>query len=179
MKNWTRSSVTSDKNELEIYKVFSDEISNLKKLMQEYIDDKGSENRSLFVLYNNQLMPLSVLFTLKNAIIHNHNLSIEQRAQQSSMLEEVYYRSFEELHNRIIFMAISNPNDVNLKIISNEVSIINSLIRKYLHLIAIQRSGINSISNAKDLKLLEDNIIMRSSDLEQRLKMDNIKRGYR
>lgn len=175
-QSWLHSSVSDDKQELEAYQTFKDELENIKRVRGEYISEEGREDYMLQVLYNGKLVPLSLLETLKNSILYNKTLSVEQKAKQSSYLEELYRESLKELESRIITMAINNPNNVYLKQISSSISTLNKLIKRYANLIAIQRSGIKTITDNDELKSLEDSILIRSSEIEQRLAIETMKR---
>ena len=78
--------------------------------------------------------------------------------------------------SRILNMARINPDNVYLSKISSSLNIINTLLKRYLHLIAIKKSGLMSISNYNELKQLEESIIMRISELNYRITTDTMKR---
>ena len=176
VKNWAHSSISEDKQEIETYQNFQNEIENIRKIIKEYLDTEGSEDNLLKVNYNNQLVPLNLLQTLKNSILNNKKMSIEEKVKESSLIEEFYRRAFEELENRVIRMAQVNPNNVYLSKISSSLGVINTLLKRYLYLTAIQRSGLTSISSYDELKKLEDNILIRISELDYRITTDTMKR---
>lgn len=176
VKNWTHSSFSDDKKEIETYQVFQAEIDNIKKTINEYIEIEGSEDDFLKIDFNNQLMPLSLLKTLKNTILNNNKLSIGDRVKRSSLLEELYCEKLEELENKIIAIALSNPSNVYLNKISSSLGVINILLKRYIYLVAIERSGLGTISNYDELKKLEDNIKIRISEINYRITTDTMKR---
>lgn len=176
LKNWTHSSISDDKNEIEAYQTFQNEIERIKQTSEEFIKEEGAENYLLHILYKGKLVSLSFLEILKSSILNNNRLSLEDKIRESSALEETYRKGLEELKNRIITMAIRNPNNVYLSKISSSLSIINTLLTRYRHLLAIQRSGVVNISSYSELKQLEDNILIRISELERRITIDTMKR---
>ena len=176
VRNWTSSSISDDKNEIETYQVFQNEINNIKQTIEGFIKEEGSENYLLHVLYNGKLVSISFLETLKNSILNNNRLSIQDRIKESSLLDSAYRSGLEELKNRIINMARINPDNAYLSKISSSLNIINTLLKRHLHLIAIKKSGLMSISNYNELKQLEESIIMRISELNYRITTDTMKR---
>ncbi len=176
IRNWTYSSISNDKNEIETYQVFQNKINNINQTIEGFIKEEGSENYLLHVLYNGKLVSLSFLETLKNSILNNKRLSIQDRVQESSLLDSAYRSGLEELKNRIINMARINPDNVYLSKISSSLNVINTLLKRYLHLIAIKKSGLTTISNYDELKQLEESIIMRISELNYRITTDTMKR---
>ncbi len=176
LKNWTHSSISSDKQELEIYEYFKNEIENIKKVRKSYIDEEGREDISIYTEYNGEIVPISFLKTYKESVLHDKSLDAISRARKQAMLEDMYRERLKELENRIISMAISIPDNVYLKQISSYINILNQLLRKYAYLLAIQRSGLTTISSEEDLKKLEDNILIRSSEIQKRITIDTMKR---
>lgn len=176
LKNWAHSSITEDKNEIEIYQIFTNEINSIKNTIEEFIKEEGSDNHLLYVLHDGKLVSLSLLETLRNSLLNSKSLSIEDKIKQSSLLEESYRKNLEELKNRIIRMALRRPDNVYLSKISSSIGIINTLLKRYLHLIAIQRSGLVSLSSFDELKKLEDSITIRISELNYRITTDTMKR---
>lgn len=174
--NWTHSSISDDKNEIEVYQLFQTEIENINKIIEEFIKEEGRENYLLYVLYRGKLVSLSLLENLKSSVLYNNRLSIEDRVKESSILEETYHKALEELKNRIITMAIKNPHNVYLSQIASSLRVINTLLKKYLYLLAIKRSGLITISSYDELKSLEDNIKIRISELNYRITTDTMKR---
>jgi len=51
LKNWAHSSIAHDKNEIETYQVFQDEINHINQIIEEFIKEQGTDNRLLHVLY--------------------------------------------------------------------------------------------------------------------------------
>lgn len=176
INNWTHSSISDDKQELETYQVFKNEIDRIKQTSEEFIKEEGTENYLLHILYKGKLVPLSLLQTLRRTVLNSNKLSLEGRVKESSLLEEAYRMGLEELKNRILNMARINPDNVYLSKISSSLNIINTLLKRYLHLIAIKKSGLMSISNYNELKQLEESIIMRISELNYRITTDTMKR---
>lgn len=176
LNNWTHSSIPDDKQEIEVYQVFQTEIESINKTIEEFIKEEGIENYLLHILYNGRLVSLSFLETLKSSILNNNKLSIQDRIKESSLLEETYRKGLDELRNRIINMARIKPDNVYLSKISSSLEVINTLLKRYLHLTAIKRSSLMTISNYDELKRLEDNITIRISELNYRITTDTMKR---
>ena len=176
INNWTHSSISDDKQELETYQVFKNEIDRIKQTSEEFIKEEGTENYMLHILYNGKLVSLSLLEMLKKSVLNNNSLSLEDRVKESYLIEGTYRNGLEELKSRIINMALMNPGNIYLKKIASSLGIINTLLKRYLHLIAIQRSGLTTISSYDELKRLEDNILIRISELNHRITTDTIKR---
>ncbi len=175
IRNWTYSSISDDKNEIETYQVFQDEINHINQTIEEFIKEEGTDNHLLQVLYKGSLVSLSLLETLKSSILNNNRLSLQDRIKESSLLDEAYRKGLDEIRNRIIGMSIK-PDNVYLSKISSSLNIINTLLKRYLHLIAIKKSGLTTISNYDELKQLEESIIMRISELNYRITTDTMKR---
>lgn len=175
LKNWAHSSIAHDKNEIETYQVFQDEINHINQIIEEFIKEQGTDSRLLHVLYKGSLVSLSLLETLKSSILNNNRLSLQDRIKESSLLDEAYRKGLDKVRNKIISMS-SKPDNVYLSKISSSLNIINTLLKRYLHLIAIQKSGLISISNYDELKQLEDSIKIRISELNYRITTDTMKR---
>lgn len=176
LKNWAHSSISDDKHELEVYQIFQNEIDNIKKIRQEYINEEGSYDNKLQVSFKGNLVSLSVIETLKNTILNNQRLSLEERIKENTILADIYREKLKELEDRIITMALRNPENVYLSRISSSLGVINTLLKRYIHLLAIQRSGVTSINNGDDLKQLEDSILIRISEINYRITTDTMKR---
>lgn len=73
-------------------------------------------------------------------------------------------------------MALIDPYNVYLSQIASSLRVINTLLKKYLYLLAIKRSGLITISSYDELKSLEDNIKIRISELNYRITTDTMKR---
>ena len=104
INNWTHSSISDDKQELETYQVFKNEIDRIKQTSEEFIKEEGTENYLLHILYKGKLVPLSLLQTLRRTVLNSNKLSLEDRVKESSLLEEAYRMGLEELKNRILNM---------------------------------------------------------------------------
>lgn len=175
-KNWAHSSISDDKSEIEVYQVFQNEIDNIKQTIEEFIKEEGAENYLLHILYKGRLVSLSFLENYRASILNNIKLSLEYKVKESTLLEEAYRKGLEELKNRIINMARISPDNVYLSKIASSLGVINALLKKYLYLAAIEKSRLTSISSYDELKMLEDNILIRISELNYRITTDTMKR---
>lgn len=176
MKRWSRSSISDDKQELEAYQTFKNEFANIKKYQDTYLKEEGREDNRLFIPLSGELVPLHFLLTLKESVLNNKKLDAIDRAKKASQIEELHRLKLQELENKIIHMAITTPDNVYLKQISSSLSIINTLIKRYAHLMAITSSGVKTVSNRNELRALEDSILIRISEIEHRIAMDTKKR---
>ncbi len=182
LKNWAHSSIEFDKSELNTYQNFQDQISLIDGKIEEYITELGREDKRLLVEYNDEKIPIDLLKLLSETILKNKELSIQQRAHESAKLNRIYLEQLKQLKNKIIALAVSKTDNVYLTYIHSCIQIINVLLREYAHLLAIQRAGISKIDNSGNLnagekiKILKDNIKIRSAEINLRLATDGLKR---
>lgn len=182
LKNWAQSSINDDKKELNAYQSLDDQISLIYSKIDEYINDLGSIDKRLFVEYNGNLVSVSLLNILKDTILKDKNLSIEQRAYQSAELSRIYIEKLTELKEKIIAIAVTQTDNVYLAYINSCIKIINALLKEYNYMQAIKRANISSINNSdninvgKKIKILKDQISIRISEINRRLTIDGLKR---
>lgn len=182
LKNWTHSSVTDDKSELDAYQIFQDQFSSLNSKIEEYISELGYEDERLLIDYNGEKIPLETLKTLGKSILKDNSLNIQQRVLKSEELNRMYYEKLKELKDKITALAINETDNVYLAYINSCIHIINALLKRYAHLLAIQKSTISSIDNSDNLnagekiRVLKDNIDIRTSEINTRLSLENLKR---
>ena len=181
-KNWSHSSINDDKKELNTYQSFNDQISLIYSKIDEYIKEFGNSDERLFVNYNGKLVSMSLLNILKDSVLRDKSLSIEQRTYQSAELNRIYIEKLKELKNKIIAIAVTETDNVYLAYIHSCIQIVNGLLKEYGHLLAIQRSSIYTIDNSGNLnagekiKILKDNIDIRSAEINSRLTIDSLSR---
>ena len=174
LKNWAHSSINDDKKELNAYQKFQDQFSLIDSKLEEYIAEFASEDTRLLIEYNGEKMPINLL--------KSKSLPIEERAYQSAELTRIYYEKLKQLKNRIIALAVTETDNVYLTYIHSCIQIINNLLREYAHLLAIQRTGISKIDNfgnsnaGEKIKVLKDNIEIRTAEINTRLAIDSLKR---
>ena len=182
LKNWAYSSVADDKKELNVYQSFQDQISLINTKIEEYIIELGNEDNRLLVDYNDEKIPINLLKVFSESISKNKNLSIEERMKQKVELDRLYYERLKQLKDKIVALATTQTDNVYLVHIHNCIKIINDMLRQYSCLLAIQKSSIRSIDNIGDrnagekLRILKDYIDIRTSEINCRLTMENIKR---
>ena len=182
LKNWSHSSINDDKKELNAYQCFQDQISLINNKIEEYIAEFGSEDRRLFVNYNKEAIPINLLKIMSESLLKNKSLSVEERAYQSAELTRLYYENLKCLKNKIISLAVSETDNVYLAYIHSCIQIINGLLKEYAHLLAIEKSSIRTIDNTgninagEKIKILKDNIEIRSAQINSRLALESLKR---
>ena len=182
LKNWTHSSVTDDKKELNVYQSFQDQFSLTNSKIEEYIAELGSEDQRLLIDYNGEKMPISLLKTISESLLRSRNLSAEERAHQSAELARISHEKLKELKNKIVSIAVTETDNVYLAYIHSCIKIINSLLKEYSYLLAIQKSSIYAIDNSSSLnagekmKVLKDYIDIRTTEINTRLTIDELKR---
>ncbi len=182
LKNWTHSSVTDDKKELNVYQSFQDQISLINSKTEEYITELGSEDKRLLIEFNGDKIPISLLKIMSESLLKNKSLSIEERATQSAELNRLYYQKLKLLKDKIIELAVNETDNVYLTYIHSCIKIINKLLKEYSYLLAIQRAAITSIDNdgnlnaGEKLRVLKDNIDVRTAEINARLTIDSLKR---
>ena len=182
LKNWAHSSIEFDKSELNTYQNFQDQMSLINGKIEEYITELGSEDKRLLVEYNDEKIPIDLLKLLSETILKNKELSVQQRAHESAELTRIYYEKLKQLKNKIVALAVTETDNVYLAYIHSCIQIINNLLREYAHLLAIQRAGIYKIDNSGNLnagekiKVLKDNIEIRTAEINTRLATDSLKR---
>ena len=182
LKNWAHSSIADDKSELNAYQNFQDHFSLIDSKLEEYIAEFASEDTRLLIEYNGEKMPINLLKIISESLLKSKNLSIEERAYQSAKLTRIYYEKLKQLKNRIIALAVTETDNVYLAYINSYIAIINTLLKQYAHLLAIQRSSIYSIDNqgelnaGEKLKALKDSIDIRTAEIQCRLTTADLKR---
>ena len=182
IKNWMHSSVIDDKKELNIYQSFQDQISLIDSKIEEYIEDLDNDDSRLLINYNGKNMSLRMLKILSESILKDTKLSVEQRAYERAELNRIYYTELKNLKEKIIVIAVTETDNVYLAYINSYIAIINTLLKQYAHLLAIQRSSIYSIDNqgelnaGEKLKALKDSIDIRTAEIQCRLTTDDLKR---
>ena len=182
LKNWAHSSIEFDKSELNTYQNFQDQISLIDGKIEEYITELGREDKRLLVEYNDEKIPIDLLKLLSETILKNKELSVQQRAHESAKLNRIYVEQLKQLKNKIVALAVTETENVYLAYINSYIAIINILLKQYAHLLAIQRSGIYKIDNSGNLnagekmKVLKDNIEVRTAEINTRLVTDSLKR---
>lgn len=182
LKNWTHSSINDDKKELSTYQSIQDQMSSIDSKINEYIEELGREDSRLLIEYNGENIPINILKLMSEALLRNKELSVEEKAYQSAELNLLYYKKLKELKKKIISIAITETDNVYLACINSCIKIINALLKDYSHLLAIQRSEIYSLDNSGNLnagekmKILKDNIEVRTAEINSRLTIDSLKR---
>ncbi len=182
LKNWTKSSINDDKMELEIYQKFKDQIFSIKDKADEYINEMNYTDERLYVEYEGKLVPISYLLSLKQSVMQDKILKPEERAYKSANLTYFYDLKVRELEEKIVNLSLLEPNNVYLAYINSSIQILNSLIKEYVYLMAIQRSQIFKIDNTgnmtagQKLNKLKNEIDLRITEIENRLTIDNLKR---
>lgn len=182
LKNWAHSSINDDKKELNAYQKFQDQFSLIDSKLEEYIAEFASEDTRLLIEYNGEKMPINLLKIIRESLLKSKSLPIEERAYQSAELTRIYYEKLKQLKNRIIALAVTETDNVYLTYIHSCIQIINNLLREYAHLLAIQRTGISKIDNfgnsnaGEKIKVLKDNIEIRTAEINTRLAIDSLKR---
>ena len=182
LKNWAHSSVASDKQELNAYQSFQDQFSLIDSKIEEYLSELGMDDSRLFVNYNGKAIPVNFLKVMSESLLKDKNLSLQEKAIQSEKLNRLYYEKLRQLKEKIISLAVNEKDNVYLTYINSCINIINGLLKEYAHLLAIQRSGIYSINNngnnnaGEKIKVLKDNIEIRSAEINSRLTMENLGR---
>lgn len=177
LKNWTKSSVNDDKKELEIYQLFQDQFNSIKNKSDEYISELGYTDRRLFVNFNGEAVPLSVIDAIKDSIPKNKNLSIQEKAHQVAELSNFYYQKLKEIESRIIDISIKESDNAYLITIANNIKLLNKLLMEYSYLLAIQRSGVKKIESPntyEKIKQLKDSIEIRIAEIQTRLITEEI-----
>ena len=182
LKNWAHSSIASDKQELNAYQSFLDQFSLIDSKIEEYLSELGMDDRRLFVDYNGKEIPINFLKIMSESTLKDKNLSSVERACQSAELIRIYYEKLKQLKNKIISIAVNETDNIYLIYINSCINIINSLLKEYAHLLAVQRSGIYSINNignhnaGEKIKNLKDNIEIRTAEINSRLTMENLRK---
>lgn len=176
LKNWTKSSVNDDKRELEVYQLFQDQFNSIKYKIEEYIKECGYEDKRLFIEYNNELIPLSLLNALKESSLKNRSLSLQERAKLAAELTNFYNQKLKEIEAKIIELSLTERDNVYLITISSYIQIINNLLRKYIGLLAIQKSGVINIKSNNEIQKLKDSIEIRIAEIKTRLSLEEISR---
>lgn len=182
LKNWSHSSINDDKKELNAYQSLNDQISLIYSKIDEYIKELGSLDERLLIDYNGNKISISLLNILKDSVLRDKKLSIEQRAYESAELNRIYIEKLIELKEKIIAMAVTQTDNAYLTYINSCIRIINALLKEYNYMIAIRRSNISFIDNSdninagKKIKILKDQIDIRTSEINKRLTIDSLKR---
>ena len=182
LKNWTHSSVVDDKKELNAYQSFQDQFTLIDSKIEEYINELGSADERLFVDYNRKKVSVNLLKLMSESLLRNKDLPTEEKAYQSAELQRLYYEYLKQLKEKIIAIAVSQTDNVYLAYIHSCIEIINTLLREYSHLLAIQKSGISKVDNngnlnaGEKIKTLKDNIEIRTAQINTRLALENLKR---
>ena len=182
LKNWAKSSISDDKIELEVYQKLMDQINGIKGKADEYINEMNYTDERLYVEYEGKLVPISYLLSLKQSVMQDKTLKPEERAYKSANLTYFYNLKVKELEEKIVNLALLEPNNVYLAYINSSIQILNSLIKEYVYLMAMQRSQIFKIDNTGDmtagqkLKKLKNEIDIRISEIESRLTIESLKR---
>ena len=182
LKNWAKSSINDDKMELEIYQKFKDQINSIKDKSNEYINEMNFTDERLFVEYEGKLVPISYLISIKQSVMQDKSLSSEERAYKSADLTYFYKLKVRELEEKIVSLALLEPNNVYLAYINSSIQILNSLMKEYVHLMAIQRSKIFKIDSTGEmtagqkLKKLKNEIDLRITEIESRLTVNSLKK---
>lgn len=182
LKNWAHSSISDDKKELNAYQSFQDQFSLIDSKIEEYINELAGEDARLLIEYNGEKMPVNLLKIMSESLLKSRNLSTEERAYQSAELTRIYYEKLKQLKNKIIALAVTETDNVYLAYIHSCITIINSLLKEYSHLLAVQKSSIYTINNSGNLnagekiKVLKDNIEIRTAEINTRLATDSLKR---
>ena len=174
LKNWTKSSINDDKKEIEIYQLFQDQFNLIKYKTEEYISECGYEDKRLFIEYNNELISLSLLNTLKESSLKNNKLSIQERAKLAAELTNFYNQKLKEIEAKIIELSFTEKDNIYLITISSYVQILNNLLKKYIGLLAIQRSGVKYINSREEIQKLKDSIEIRTAEIQTRLSLEEI-----
>ena len=182
LKNWAHSSVADDKKELNVYQSFQDQFLAINSKIDDYLNEKSYEDERIQVDYNGKKIPINLLKTLSQSILSNKDLTTIQKAQKSAELTKLYYEKLRQLSEKIITLAVTEKDNVYLVYINSCIQIINSLLNEYSYLLAIQRSSIYQIDNqgelnaGEKLKVLKDNIEIRTAEINSRLALDRLKR---
>lgn len=182
LKNWAHSSVADDKKELNAYQSIQDQILAIYSKIDEYLKEKSYEDERIQVDYNGEKIPVNVLNTLSQSILSNKDLTTVQKAKKSAELTKLYYEKLKRLREKIIALAVTEKDNIYLVYINSCIQIINSLLKEYSYLLAIQRSSIYKIDNqgelnaGEKLKALKDSIEIRTAEINSRLALDNLKR---
>ena len=152
------------------------------ELIEEYINELAGEDARLLIEYNGEKMPVNLLKIMSESLLKSRNLSTEERAYQSAELTRIYYEKLKQLKNKIIALAVTETDNVYLAYIHSCITIINSLLKEYSHLLAVQKSSMYTINNSGNLnagekiKVLKDNIEIRTAEINTRLATDSLKR---
>lgn len=179
--NWTHSSVVSDKRELNIYQLFKDQFNSIQNKTEEYIKDCGYDDINLLVNYNGKAVSLMYLNSFKDSLLNDKTLSTEERAIKVAEMQKICHIKLKELEARIIPLAIANPNNIYLAHIKSSIDILNSMLKEYVSLLAIERCGVRAINGSdasKKLKTLKDAIDIRIVEIEGRLSLEENYRRY-
>lgn len=180
-KNWTRSSVSDDKKELTIYQSFQDQFSSIKNKADEYIRECSYFDSRLFIDYNGKQVSIDFISSLKNTISLEKSLSVEERAIKVAELTRFYNQKLKEIEERIISLSLVQQDNVYLSYIASCIKIINSLLKEYGYLLAVQKSGVQNINSIGEpagvkLKKLQDEIELRITEINSRLTIENIRK---
>ncbi len=182
LKDWSCSSVNDDKKELTVYQSLNDQILSINSKIDEYINEFGTSDSRLLILYDGKLIGISFLNVLKNSVLKDKSLSVEQRANKSDYINRCYIEELKKLREKIVSLAIMCTDNIYLVYINSCIEVINGLLKKYNYLLAIQRANISSINNSGNLNagqklvLLKEQIDIRESEINRRLATVNIKR---
>ena len=183
-KNWTKSSVADNKNEQIIYQKFQDQITSIENKIKEYIKDQGYQDVRLYIKFKDRLLSIPYLEAIIQSVKDDNNLSPQNRAFKVATITNFYNQQLQELSKKIISISLTERDNVYLAYIHESLMIINSLLKEYAYLPAIQRSKVyqinNQESNAGDkIKKLKDAIELRLVEIEHRLTVEETKRFKR
>lgn len=178
LKNWLKSSVNDDKNELIAYQSFTDILNSIDSKFEEYLEECGYNDQKLYITINNEKCPLDYLKILRDSVNHDKSLSIGEKAKQAAKLTTLYYEELKELKNKIIDLAVNTTDNVYLYQLNSSIKILNQLLKKYAYLKAIEEANIKVIDNidsraSEKIKSLSDNIAIRSAEVNTRLSLEN------
>ena len=182
ISNWSKSSVTDDKQEQLAYQKFQDQFTNIKNKSEEYLQESGYTDSRLYVEYKGKMVPISYISALIESLKTNRFMSVNERALEVANTTNLYNQKLKEIEYRIIDLAVQNPNNIYLAYISKSIEILNSLLKQYAYLLAVQRSGVNHIDNngalkaSQKIKALKDEIEIRLVQIESRLTLEDNRR---